>query len=59
MIAYSTQAVSDFIDVMAKDYDTIKDIYEAINYDPEAKKVLKVYIDAGYGDIVAREFFGI
>lgn len=57
IIAYNTQVVSDFIDVMAREYETIKDIYEAINYDMEAKKILKLYIDAGYGDSVAREFF--
>ena len=57
VIAYSAQAVSDFIDVMARNYDTIKDIYEAINYDLEAKEILKIYIDAGYGDKIARQFF--
>ncbi len=59
VIAYSTRAVSDFIDMMAQEYETIIDVYEAINYDPEAKKILKLYIDAGYGDRIAREFFGV
>lgn len=50
-IAYTTQATSDYIDSIAKRGDyTIKQVYDKISYDPEAKKVLKLYIDKGYGD---------
>jgi predicted metal-dependent RNase len=56
-IAYSTKATSDLIVVLAQEYETITDVYHAINYDQDAKDVLKKYIDLGYGDVVAREWF--
>jgi predicted metal-dependent RNase len=56
-IAYSTVATQDLIVVLAQDYDTITDVYNAINYDQDAKDVLKKYIDLGYGDVIAREWF--
>ena len=56
-IAYSTVATSDLIVVLAQDYETITDVYNAINYDQDAKDVLQKYIDLGYGDIIAREWF--
>lgn len=50
-IAYTTQATSDYIDSIAKRGDyTMQQVYDKIGYDPEAKKVLKLYIDKGYGD---------
>lgn len=56
-IAYSTTATSDLIVVLARDYQTIIDVYNAINYDQDAKDVLQKYIDLGYGDVIAREWF--
>lgn len=56
-IAYSTKAVSDLIVVLAQEYETIADVYNAINYDIEAKAVLQKYIDLGYGNQIAREWF--
>jgi predicted metal-dependent RNase len=56
-IAYSTVATQDLIVILAQDYETITDVYNAINYDQDAKDVLKKYIDLGYGDVVAREWF--
>lgn len=56
-IAYSTKATSDLIAVLAQDYETIFDVYNAINYDEDAKDVLQKYIDLGYGDVIAREWF--
>ena len=56
-IAYSTVATSDLIVVLAQEYETITDVYNAINYDQDAKDVLQKYIDLGYGDIIAREWF--
>ncbi|MBR5594047.1 MAG: DEAD/DEAH box helicase family protein [Bacteroidaceae bacterium] len=58
-IAYSTVASSDLIEVLVEDNPsaTIKEIFEKVNYDEEAKKVLQQYIDAGYGDQVANEWF--
>lgn len=58
-IAYSTVAASDLIEVLSDDNPTatIKEIKNLINYDPEAKRVLQQYIEAGYGDDIASEFF--
>lgn len=56
-IAYSTVATQDLIVILAQDYETITDVYNAINYDQDAKDVLKKYIDLGYGDVIAREWF--
>lgn len=56
-IAYSTVATQDLIVMLAQDYDTIFDVYNAINYDEDAKGVLQKYIDLGYGNVIAREWF--
>ena len=58
-IAYSTKAVSDSIEVMADEYPTatIRELQEKFPYGPDEKKVLQRYIDAGYGDQVANEWF--
>ena len=56
-IAYSTVATSDLIGLLAEDFETIQDVYNAINYDQEAKDVLQKYIDLGYGNQIAREWF--
>lgn len=58
-VAYSTVATSDMIEVLSEDNPTatIKEIKNLINYDPEAKRVLQQYIEAGYGDDIASEFF--
>ena len=58
-IAYSTKAASDLIEVMADDNPTatISELKDKITYDTEAKKVLQRYIDSGYGDQVANEWF--
>ena len=56
-IAYSTTAASDLIGVLAEDFETIQDVYNAINYDPEAKAIMQIYIDLGYGNQIAREWF--
>ena len=56
-IAYSTRATSDLIGLLAEDFETIQDVYDAIMYDQEAKSVLQKYIDLGYGSQIAREWF--
>lgn len=58
-IAYSTQATSFGIEVMADENPTatISELKDLIHYDVEAKKVLQQYIDAGYGDQIANEWF--
>ena len=56
-IAYSTTATSDLIVVLSQECQTIIDVYNAINYDQDAKDVLQKYIDLGYGNEIAREWF--
>lgn len=56
-IAYSTVATNDLIVILSQIYDTIEDVYKAINYDQEAKEVMKKYIDLGYGSYIARDYF--
>ena len=56
-IAYSTVATNDLIVILSQMYDTIEDIYKAINYDQEAKEIMKIYIDLGYGNYIARDYF--
>ncbi len=51
----STVATSDLIVVLSEQYLTTKDIYKAINYDPEAKEIVKHYIDNGYGNFLLRD----
>jgi hypothetical protein len=56
-IAYSTVATSDLIGLLSQECETIQNVYDAINYDEEAKEILQKYIDLGYGNEVAREWF--
>lgn len=56
-IAYSTKATSDLIAVLAEEGGTIAEVQRRINFDKDAKAVLQAYIDRGYGDIEAREWF--
>ena len=56
-IAYSTKATSDLIAVLVEDHQTITDVYNAINYDRDAKEILYKYIELGYGNEIAREWF--
>ena len=56
-IAYSTRATSDLVGLLAEDFETIQDVYDAVMYDQEAKTVLQKYIDLGYGNQIAREWF--
>ena len=58
-IAYSSKVTSDLIEALAEENPsaTIREIFGKVNYDVEAKKVLQQYMDAGYGDQVASEWF--
>lgn len=56
-IAWSTTATSDLISVLALYHETITDVYNAINYDQDAKEILQKYIDLGYGNVIAKEWF--
>lgn len=56
-IAYSPKAVSDLIVVLSESGGTVREVYDSINYDQDAKSILKKYIDKGFGDTIARELF--
>lgn len=51
-IAYSTVATSDLISVLAQEGLTVLESYNYINYDMEAKAILQLYIENGYGNKV-------
>ena len=55
----STVATNDLIVMLSEKYQTIKDVYEAINYDNEAKDILLNFIKNGYKDYIAFDFFHI
>lgn len=57
--AYSTKATNDLIVVLSESNQTTKDVYNAINYDEDAKKILKHFIDNGYGNYIFRDFVTI
>jgi len=54
--AYSTKSTSDLIEILSETNETTKDVYNAINYDDEAKNILKHFIDKGYGNYIFRDF---
>ena len=56
-LAYSTQATSDLIAALSTKGRTIREVYAAITYDVEAKHILQLYIDKGYGDEAAENWF--
>lgn len=57
-IAYSTKAVSNLIAVYAEKYGgTIQELQARIFYNNEAKAILQAYIDRGYGNQIASEWF--
>ena len=56
-IAYSTKAASDLIVALSQDGTTIREVYDRITYDVEAREILKTYIEKGYGDTVASDLF--
>lgn len=58
-IAYSTVATGDLIEALSEQYPnaTINQLMPAIKYDEEAKKVLQQYINAGYGEQLAYDWF--
>lgn len=49
-IGTTTVATSDLIELLSEGGETISEVFDSINYDPEGKAILKKYIDAGYGN---------
>ena len=56
-IAHSTKAVSDLIVLLSADGCTINELKDKINYDNEAKDIIQKYIDLGYGELIAKDYF--
>lgn len=58
-IAYSTVSTKLLVDTLAEEDKTrtIKDVYNLINYNREAKDILKIYVDKGYGNELAYKWF--
>ena len=54
--ASSTIATNDLIVTLSTDDKTVKDVYDSINYDKDAKQILKGFIDAGYKDFIMKDF---
>lgn len=54
--ASSTIATDDLIIALSEDNMTVKDVYNLINYDKDAKKILKVFIDNGYENFIMKDF---
>lgn len=50
--AYSTKATSDLIVSLSEKYLTVKDVFNNINYDDEAKEIVKQFINAGYSNFI-------
>ena len=56
-IAYSTVATSHLIGLLSQECEAIQDVYNAVIYDVEAKEILQKYIDLGYGNEIAKQWF--
>lgn len=46
-IAYSTVATSDLIVLLYQTYGDLRQVYEEINYDADAKRVVNEYLKRG------------
>lgn len=53
--AGSTTSTNDLIKILSEQYLTVKDVYNAVNYDPDAKEILKYFIDHGYENFILRD----
>ena len=45
--AYSTKATSDLIKVLYEQYGDLREVYNAIHFDEQAKKIVKKFIYSG------------
>lgn len=46
--AYSTKATSDLIAILYEEHKDLRIVYNEINYDDEAKAIVKHFIDNGF-----------
>ncbi len=54
--ATSTIATDNLIVALSEDNMTVRDVYNSINYDNEAKEILKGFIDSGYENFIMKDF---
>lgn len=54
--AESTVATSDLIELLSEQHLTVRDVYNAINYDTDAKEIVNKFIENGYGDFIMYDF---
>ncbi len=57
--AITTVATSDLICALAQEYDTVIEIYNHINYDEDAKRVLEYFINNGYANETLRNYLNM
>lgn len=46
--AYSTKATSDLIAILYEQHKDLRIVYDEINYDDDAKRIVKHFIDNGF-----------
>ena len=54
--ATCTISTNNLIEALSTDDKTVKDVYDSINYDEDAKIILKGFIDAGYKNFIMKDF---
>lgn len=52
----STIATDNLIISLSEDNMTVRDVYNSINYDEDAKEVLRGFIDSGYENFIMKDF---
>lgn len=52
--ATSTKATSDLIAILYEESQDLSVVYEQINYDDEAKNIVKYYLDHGFRQVNIR-----
>ncbi|MBO5095733.1 MAG: hypothetical protein J6D28_01000 [Bacilli bacterium] len=52
----TTIATDNLIVALSEEDKSVLDVYNSINYDEDAKAILKHFIDAGYGNFIMKDF---
>lgn len=55
--AYSTVATRDLLAVLSETCATVREVYDNIHYDVEAKTIAKAFIEKGFGDTPSAQVF--
>lgn len=53
-IAYSTTATKDLLEYLFEQYKDLEVVYKNINYDEDAKRIVKLLIDRGFKSVYER-----